>query len=68
MTHKNGCFDRPPFKPHYLPTGAPDTMEYRIPHVFTQDCQYSLSDLGSLDDKCSHCQWKQTGAINAYAK
>ena len=59
MTHKNGCFDRPPFKPHYLPTGAPDTMEYRIPHVFTQDCQYRNTDRGKTDPGCTGCKHKE---------
>jgi hypothetical protein len=60
MTHKNGCFDRPPFKPHYLPTGAPDTPEYRIPHVWGQSCEYRHSNLGKTDPGCTNCKHKES--------
>jgi hypothetical protein len=53
---RNGCHDHPPFKPYYLPTGAPDTPEYRIPHVMTRDCQYQHTDLGKADPKCQGCK------------
>ena len=59
MTHKYGCHDRAPFAPHYLPTGAPDTPEYRIPHVFTQDCQYRHTELGKADPGCTGCKHKE---------
>jgi len=56
---KNGCFDRPPYKPYYLPTGAPDLPEYRIPHVMTNDCQYRHTDLGKSDPACEGCKHRE---------
>lgn len=55
---KYGCFDRSPFKPYHLPTGAPDEPLRRIPHVMTQDCQYRHTELGKADPGCNGCKHK----------
>lgn len=55
-TARNGCFDHPPYPDYYLPTGAPDTLEYRIEHVLTRDCQFRRSELGKNDQKCDGCK------------
>lgn len=59
MTKPYGCHDRAPYAPHYLPTGAPETPEYRIQHVFTQVCQYRNTDLGKADPGCTNCKHKE---------
>jgi len=59
MTKPYGCHDRAPFAPHYLPTGAPDTQEYRIPHVWGQSCEYRHSNLGKTDPGCTNCKHKE---------
>lgn len=51
-----GCHNRAPYSPHYLPTGALDTRQNRIPHVMTQDCQYTRTALGQADPKCIGCK------------
>jgi hypothetical protein len=55
----NGCFDRPPYSDHYLPTGAPDIPQYRIPHRLTRDCQYRFTDLGKADPGCNGCKHRE---------
>lgn len=57
-TARNGCFDRAPFRPYHIPTGALDIPQYRIPHVMTRDCQYRLTELGKADPKCVGCKHK----------
>ena len=51
-----GCHNRQPYRAYYLPTGAPDTPAYRIPHVLTTTCQYTFTTLGQADPKCHHCK------------
>lgn len=71
MTARYGCWGRPPFAPYYLPTGAPDTPHYRIPHVFTRDCRYRLTELGKADAKCDGCKHansSQTESADAQKK
>lgn len=40
------------------------TTQTRIAHMvmikdpMTKDCQYTLSDLGKADPKCSGCKWR----------
>lgn len=58
MSNVYGCHNRAPFRPYYLPTGAPDTEQYRIPHVFTRECQYRHTALGKADPKCAGCEHK----------
>jgi len=52
---KYGCFNRKPFAPSYLATGGTKP----IPHVFTQACQYTKTDLGQADEKCNDCKHKE---------
>jgi hypothetical protein len=59
MTKPNGCHDRKPFKDYYLPTGAPDIPKYRIPHVFTTNCQVTKTAFGQTDPKCTNCKHKE---------
>lgn len=58
MNKPNGCHDHPPYRDYYLPTGAPDIPQYRIPHVLTRDCQYRHTELGKADPKCTDCKHK----------
>lgn len=61
---KNGCFDHPPWKDYYLPTGAPDLPEYRIPHAWGQACEYRHSGLGKADTGCNGCKHRNQGQDN----
>ena len=54
-----GCYSHPPYRAYYLPTGAPDTPAYRIPHVLTRDCQYTHTDLGQADAGCVGCKHRK---------
>lgn len=56
---KYGCHDRADYKPYHLPTGADNLRKYRIAHVMTKDCQYTLTDLGKVDPKCDNCTHKK---------
>jgi len=60
MTRKNGCFDHPPWSEYYLPTGAPDTPEYRIKHVWEHKCKYQHSNLGQADPQCHGCKHRDS--------
>lgn len=66
MSNVYGCHDRAPFAPHHLPTGAPDTPQYRIPHVFTRDCRYRHTALGKADAKCSGCKHRLSTTKDAH--
>lgn len=58
---KNGCFNRPPFKPS---TVLREIGGYRIinvvPFRMSEDCQYTKSALGQADERCQGCKHRVT--------
>ena len=60
------CKDRPPYRQHMkVADGHWDDGVQRIPKLtsvpfrMAKDCQYSLSQLGQADQRCTGCQWKK---------
>ncbi len=60
-----GCFNRKPYiegdTVHGISreTGLP--VATYIPFVMARDCQYTLSEAGQVDKRCSGCKWKTKG-------
>ena len=61
-----GCYNHPPYRAYYLPTGAPDTPAYRIPHVLSTACQYTHTDLGQADAGCVGCKHRKNIAESSH--
>lgn len=67
MSAAYGCFDRPPYRQHMKVADGhwDDGMQQRIPKLVSipfrmnPDCQYTLSQLGQADQRCTGCQWKK---------
>ncbi len=66
-SHRNGCFDRAPFKPHrgrdgYWCDGQTLTIKaVTIPQTMEKACQYTLSQLGAVDKGCDGCKHRSKG-------
>jgi len=52
---KYGCWGRAPFNNFYHATGS----DKQIPHVMTMACQYTKTELGKTDEKCTGCKHKE---------
>lgn len=66
MTTPNGCFDRPPYTPSMVVAdgwwsdGETRTAKLvSVPFRMAYDCQYTLSELGKNDAKCTGCKHKE---------
>lgn len=61
-----GCFNRPEFK-HVFPAQDGWWLDNAtrvakltsVPFRMAKDCQYTLSQLGQADQRCTGCQWKK---------
>lgn len=67
MTH--GCHDRPAYKPAtvvqngWWSDGETRTAKLvSVPFRMAKDCQYTLSELGKNDAKCTGCKHKEPHA------
>ena len=56
---KNGCFDRAPYKQLITLRDHHDRDVSCWPFVMAQDCQYTKSELGQADKRCTGCKWRK---------
>lgn len=66
ISHKNGCWNRAPLKPHRGRDGfwcdgqALTIKAVMIPQTMAKDCRYTHSVLDQADKGCAGCKHKQT--------
>lgn len=59
---KNGCFDRAPYKPTIDLMDHHGRMVTSFPFRMARDCQFTLTDLGQADNRCTGCKWRKEPA------
>lgn len=65
-TRPYACHNRPPYRQHMkVADGHWDDGVQRIPKLTSvpfrmhPDCQYTLSQLGQADQRCTGCRWRK---------